>query len=70
MVEISKEKHERNVIETIVDKDRILWLDEEHKEEVLDHKNLRETTIKDHSDDRKHRYELVKEPKINASEFL
>ena len=28
----------RNGIETTVDNDRIFWLNEKHKEEVLDHK--------------------------------
>ena len=40
MVNISREKYERNGIETIVDNDGILWLNEKHIEEGLDHKNL------------------------------
>ena len=31
--------------------------------EGLDHKSLREVTIKYHSDHRKHKYELIEEPK-------
>ena len=48
----------------------ILWLNEKYIEEGFDHKNLRETTIKYCSDNRKHRYELVEEPKNNLVEFL
>ena len=40
-----------------------MWLNEKHIEQGLDHKNLREITTKYHSDNRKHRYELVDEPK-------
>ena len=61
MVNISRERYERNDIETIVDNDGILWLNEEHILDGLDHKNLREITIKYHSDHRKHRCELVEE---------
>ena len=35
-------------IETKVYNDRILWLNEKHIEEGLDHKNLREITTKYH----------------------
>ena len=38
-------------------------------EKGLDHKNLHKITIKYHSNYRKHRYELVEEPKNNATEF-
>ena len=40
-----------------------MWLNEKHIEEGLDHKHLRELRTKYHSDHRKHRYELVEEPK-------
>ena len=43
MTDISKEKYGKNGIETIVDNDGILWLNERHIEEGLDYKNLRET---------------------------
>ena len=56
MVDRSRKTFERNSIETIVDHDGL-------EEEGLDHKNLRKITIKYHSDHRKHRYELVDEPK-------
>ena len=62
MVDISRKTYERNGIEAIVDNDRILWLNDKHIEEGLDHKNLQEITIKYHSDHRKHRYELETEP--------
>ena len=58
MFDISRETYERNGIETIADNDRILWLNEKHIEEGLDHENLREITIKYSSNHRKHRYEL------------
>ena len=71
MVDISRETYERNGIETIVDNDGILWLNEKYIEEELEeHKNLREITIKYNSDHRKRRYEIVNEPKKNAIEFL
>ena len=40
-----------------------MWLNEEHIEEGLDHKNLREITTKHNLNHRKHIYELVQEPK-------
>ena len=40
MVDISRETYERNGIETIVDNNRILWLNEKHKGEGLDYKNF------------------------------
>ena len=36
MVYISRKTYERNGIETIVDNDGILWLNEKHTEEELD----------------------------------
>ena len=57
MADISRKTYERNSIATIVDNGGILWLNEKYIEEGLDHKNLREITIKYHSDHRKHRYE-------------
>ena len=61
MVDISKNTYEINGIETIIYDDGILWLNEKHTEEGLDHKNLGYIAIKYHSDNRKHRYELVDE---------
>ena len=49
MVNTSRKTYERSGIETIVGNDGILWLNEKHTEEGLDH--------------RKHRHELVDEPK-------
>ena len=63
MVDISRKMCGRNGIESIADNDEILWLNEKHVEKPLDHKNLREITRKYHSDHRKHRYQLVLEPK-------
>ena len=39
MVDMSRKTYERNGIETIIDNDRIFWLNEKHIEEGLDHKN-------------------------------
>ena len=36
MVDISRKSYERNGIETIIDNDEILWLNEKHIEEELD----------------------------------
>ena len=46
MIDISRERYERNGMEKIVDTDNILWLNEKYIEEGLDHKNLRETALK------------------------
>ena len=61
MVNISRKTYERNGIDKIIDNDGILWLNEKHIEEALDHKNLWEITTKYNSNDRKHRYELKEE---------
>ena len=55
MVIISRKTNERNGIETIVDNAGMLRLIEKHIEERLDHKHLREITIKYHG---KHGHEL------------
>ena len=70
MVDTSRKTYERNSIETIVDNDGILWLYEKHIKEGLRHKNLQEITIKYHSGHRKHRYELVKEPKKQVNRIF
>ena len=57
MIKIEKHK-KRNSIETKRDKDRILWLNEKHIEERLDHKNLREITTNYYLEHRKHIHEL------------
>ena len=57
MVDISRKTYERNGIETVVDNYGIQCLNEKHVNEGLIHKNLQETTIKYHSNHRKHRYE-------------
>ena len=48
----------------------ILWLNEKYIKEGFDHKNLREATVKYCSDNRRHRCELVEEPKNNLIEIL
>ena len=40
MVDIKRKKYERNDVETIVDNDEVLWLNEKHIKEGFDHKNL------------------------------
>ena len=42
MVDISRETYGRSGIETTVNNDGILWLNEKDIEEGLDHKNLQE----------------------------
>ena len=64
MVEISRETYRNN------SSGGILWLNEEHKKEGLDHKDLRVTAAKYLSGYRKHRNELVDIPKNNPAEFL
>ena len=63
IVDLSRKTYERGGIETIVDNDGILWLDEKHIEEGLDHKNLQEIAMKYYPNHKKHRYDLVDEPK-------
>ena len=46
MVDKSIKAYERNSVETIVDFDGVLWLNEKHIEEGLGHKSLRVITIK------------------------
>ena len=41
MVHISTKTYEKNGIETMIDNDRILWLNQKHMEEELYHKKLR-----------------------------
>ena len=70
MVNISRKTFQRKGKEKIVDNDGILWLNEKHLEEGLDHKKFQETTIKSHSDHRNYRYEQVKEPKKQCHGIL
>ena len=44
MVDI-RETYVRNGVETVVDSDGMLWLNEKHIEEGLDHKSLWVTTV-------------------------
>ena len=45
IVYISSEKFEENGVETVVDNDGIFWLNENHIEQGLDHKNLLIATV-------------------------
>ena len=47
-----------------------MLLNEKHIEEGLEHKYLREIKIQYHSDNRKHRYELVEKPKKKKKKFI
>ena len=40
IVDIKRKMYEKSDVETIVDTDEILWLNERHIEEGVDHKNL------------------------------
>ena len=70
MVDISWKKYKRNGEEAKVDSSKILRLNEKHIEEGLDHKTLQVTTVKYPSCHRKHRDELVDEPKIQKKQNL
>ena len=63
MADISRKSFERNGLETILDSDGILWSNKKLIEEGLDYNSLRVATVKCPSGYRKHRYELVDEPK-------
>ena len=67
---ITKEIYENNNIEIIVDDYDTLWLHEKHTEEKLGHKDLTVITNKYDSIYRKHRYELVDEPKKQPTEYF
>lgn len=57
MVNINSEACERNGIETIVDSDGIIWLNEKDAEEGLDHKSLPMVTREYSSKYRKFTYD-------------
>ena len=63
MVNINKETYENNNIEAIIDGIDTLWLNEKHIEEKLGHKNLPAITSKYEQMYKKHRHQLVNEPK-------
>ena len=62
MVNITKETHENNDIEVIIDRFDNLWLNEKHIEQQLGHKNLPAVTSKHDQIYRKCRHELIDEP--------
>ena len=66
MVDISRKTYEGNGIETIVDNDRILWLNQKHIEEGLDHKMCEKLQQNIIQIIKEHRYELLKELKSDA----
>ena len=63
MVDISKKTYENNGKEVIVDGISMLWLNEKHIEEKLGHKNLPVITNKYDQVYKRHRPELINEPK-------
>ena len=65
-----RKTYETNGIETIVDNDGILRLNEKHVEKGLDHKNLQQIIIKYQSDHKKHRYNPVEEQKKQVSRIF
>ena len=65
MINIDKETYENNNIEAIVDSNNILWLNEKPIEKKLDNKNLPAITNKYDQMYKKHRHELINEPKNN-----
>ena len=67
---ITKETYENNNIEVIVDYNDTLWLNEQHIEEPLSHKNLAVIANKYDLIYRKYRCELVHEPKKQANRIF
>ena len=65
MINIDKETYENNNIEAIVDSNNILWLNEKPIEKKLDNKHLPAITNKYDQMYKKHRHELINEPKNN-----
>ena len=63
MFDISRKRYGRTGVQTIVDSDGILSLNEKKIKGRFDHKKLQLTTVKYLSDHGKHKYELVDEPK-------
>ena len=59
--------YERNSVETIVDNDGYLWLNKKHIEEWLGHKYLWKVTTNITQIIKRHRYELLDEPKKQSS---
>ena len=57
MVDIARKTYEKNRVETLVDNDGTLLLNEKEIEEGLDHKTLQDITA-NHSDHRKRRHDL------------
>ena len=70
MTDISRKTFEISGIETKRDIDGILWLNEKHIEEGLDQKHLQEITTKYNLNHRKHRFELVEEPKKQVNRIF
>ena len=70
MVDVGREIYERNVVETIVGSDVLLWLNEKHIEKGLGHKHLPIMTKIYSSNYRKHRHGLVDESKNKSTDIF
>ena len=69
MIGISRKLYQRNGVETVVDSDGILQVNEKNIGKGLHHKTW-VSTVKYPSGHRKHRYEVADEPKCNPAELL
>lgn len=65
MVNKIRKAYENHGVESIVDSDGILWLNQKYIKEGLGQQHLRMTTVKHLSDHRQHGYEVLDEPKSN-----
>ena len=63
---MNRKANEENGVETLVDSDGILWLNEKH----IDHKRFQVITVKYHSGCGKHRYEVLHEPEKQPTVFI
>ena len=70
LVDKSREMHQKNGVEAIVDSDGTFCLNEKYIEKGSYHKYLQMAKEKYLSDHRDYRYELVDAPKNNPTEFL
>ena len=70
MFNINKETYENNNTETIIDGIGMWWLNEKHIERMLVHKNLLFITNKYDQTYKKHRHELVNEPKKTTKQKI
>ena len=65
MTDMNRKANEESGVETLVDSDGILWLNEKH----IDHKRFQVITVKYHLGCGKHRYEVLHEPEKQPISF-